>query len=39
MTTMIIEIADAMPATNYTIKPTKELYNFADQIGYTTGGR
>ncbi|UCD61745.1 MAG: DinB family protein [Flavobacteriaceae bacterium] len=37
MTTMVVETAQAMPAENYTFKPTEELRDFADQISHTTG--
>ncbi len=37
MATMVIGTAEAMPATNYAFKPTKELRSFADQIGHTAG--
>lgn len=37
MAAMVIGTAEAMPATNYAFKPTKELRSFADQIGHTAG--
>lgn len=37
MATMVIGTAEAMPADHYMFKPTKELRNFADQIGHTAG--